>query len=243
MGYLFKKDVFMSSTSHTLKVWQKLPWILWVFVGLEVAIGASYFGVVHLASTSSLTYLLLDNLLTLVHIAMVDATIALALYDFSHKLVSRGFLLLGIFFSSLLLKDFLVALASFLASDTTDALSSSLVSVLLNTLVIDGIVFALITTLSFFIFLKEKGEPDAPKTLFEKGNPLVKATFFVTCTYTVLHLIHFIIEFVDFGHAYFWILSTGEVLTAVADFLFILAGAMLAFLSAHLCMDRFEEHK
>ena len=117
---------------------------------------------------------------------------------------------------------------------------SSLASVGVHTLLENGLLTIAITAGSFFIFLKKHPITDAPDTLFEKGNPLVPATLSVTCAYTVLHLIEFFIEFTKFGEMYFWIISPGEILTIIADFLFILAGAILAFVVAHISMDKFE---
>ena len=98
----------------------------------------------------------------------------------------------------------------------------------------------LITTASFFMFLWRKDSQDAPETLFERGNRLVPATLFVTCSYTVVHLIHLIIEVIDFGSTYLWLLSPGEIFSIIADFLFVFAGALLAFVAAHVAMDKFE---
>ncbi len=202
----------------------KLPWILWVFMALECGIGISYFGLRLLADTSPLAFLLLDNLCNLLHVAMVDAAIALALYRFYQKHSHEGFAILIFFFLSLVAKEFCV---------------SAPLQALLN-LLLDGVLLALIAALSFFIFLWRRTSQDAPDTLFEKGNRLVPATLFVTCSYTFVHLTHLIVEVVDFGNTYLWILSSGEILSIISDFLFVFAGALLAFLTAHISMDMFE---
>ena len=203
---------------------RNLPWFLWMFMVLECGIGVAYFGLNLLANTSPLTFILLDNFCNLIHVAMVDAIIALALYRFYHGHKQEGFACLIFFFLSLVVKEFCV-------SHHLDAL--------LN-LLFDGVLMALIPAASFCIFLWRKDSQDAPDTLFERGNRLVPATLFVTCSYTVVHLIHLIIEVVDFGNTYLWLLSPGEIFSIVADFLFVFAGAMLAFVTAHISMDKFE---
>ena len=208
---------------NTLRI-GKLPWILWVFMAIECGMGISYFGINLLANTAPMIFLLVDNLCHILHVALVDATIAIALYYFSHKHKREGFSILIFFFLALVVKEFCV---------------STIVDALLY-LLFDGLCLALIASLAFFIFLRRQPAQDAPTTLFQRGNRLVPATLFVTSTYTLIHLVTLLIEVLDFGSTYLWLLSWGEVLAIIADFLFVFAGAILAFITAHVTMDKFE---
>ena len=140
-------------SEQTTLVKDRIPWFLWLFMGIELCFGILQFAMVSLSNTYLTLYMLLENILAMIHVALVDATIALALYRFYHRKIRHGVALIGFFILSTCVSYFITCLADGLPTEDMGRLIlSSLASVGVHTLLENGLLMIAITAGSFFIF-------------------------------------------------------------------------------------------
>ena len=158
-------------------------------------------------------------------------------------LITGAVTLIGVLIAAMSVKDFL---GYFLEQLLTGSLRVSgcllfaLQQSLLGTALVEGGLILLAYGFSYYIFLSRR--PPAPPyagpfTL--RGNDLTAATLLFVALMTFRSFVSQIVTTIRFGHEYFWLLRTSEILTIVLDFAMLFLIGFASYLLAGESRRRF----
>lgn len=223
---------------------KETPWgLLLLLLVTELVIALSFPAAYALRVRQNYFYLVLEYLANFLHTSIVAVFSTVALWRATHRGIGRGIGLIGVLIAVMSVKDFL---GYFLEQLLTGSLRVSgcllfaLQQSLLGTALVEGGLILLAYGFSYYIFLSRR--PPAPPyagpfTL--RGNDLTAATLLFVSLMTFRSFVSQIVTTIRFGHEYFWLLRTSEILTIVLDFAMLFLIGFASYLLAGESRRRF----